>query len=183
MIRPARRGDVAAVLTLVRGLAAYEREPDAVAMTADDLTAALFGEPPAAYCLVARPPGDTAATTADDAATATGADATDVVGFAMWHPTFSTWTGKTGMYLIDLFVRPEHRRAGHGRELLTELARICGRRGYQRLEWAVLDWNTPAHDFYRSVGAAPTSEWTTWRLDARAIDALADPRPHHGGVT
>lgn len=170
MIRPARRGDVEAVLALVRGLAAYEREPDAVAMTADDLTTALFGDPPAAHCLVAESPNP-------------AGDVADVVGFAMWHPTFSTWTGKSGMYLIDLFVRPEHRRAGHGRELLTELARICGRRGHLRLEWAVLDWNTPAHAFYRSVGAAPTSEWTTWRLDARAIDTLAGPRPHHDSVT
>ncbi|ONH53532.1 GNAT family N-acetyltransferase [Frankia sp. CcI49] len=157
MIRAAQHTDVAAVLALVHGLAAYEREPDAVSMTDEDLVTALFGDPPAAYCLVAL-------------------DAGTVVGCALWHPTFSTWTGKAGMYLIDLFVRPEHRRHGHGRALLAELAQLCVQHGYQRLEWAVLDWNTPAHVFYRSVGAAPTSEWTTWRLDATAITALAGPR-------
>lgn len=166
MIRPAVPGDVDAILALVRGLAAYEREPDAVSMTGEDLATALFTDPPAAHCLVAQAPaahGDSPVPEAGDA----------VVGCALWHPTFSTWTGQAGMYLIDLYVRPEHRRSGYGRALLTELAGLCGRFGYQRLEWAVLDWNTPAHDFYRSVGAVPTSEWTTWRLDAEAIDALA----------
>lgn len=161
MIRTAEHADVVPVLGLVRGLAAYEREPDAVAMTPDDLTVALFGDPPAVHCLVATAPGQGG----------------DVLGCALWHPTFSTWTGQAGMYLVDLFVRPEHRREGHGRALLRELARLCARHGYQRLEWAVLDWNTPAHDFYRSVGATATEEWTTWRLDATAIDALAHRRP------
>ncbi|OAA24962.1 acetyltransferase [Frankia sp. EI5c] len=160
MIRAAQPADVADILSLVRDLASYEREPDAVAMTAGDLSTALFGDPPAAHCLVAVP-----------------APAAAAVGCALWHPTFSTWTGRTGMYLIDLFVRPEHRRAGHGRALLTELAALCVRNGCQRLEWAVLDWNTPAHAFYRSVGAVPTSEWTTWRLDAGAIDALVSAAP------
>lgn len=175
MIRPAGPGDVEMVHRLVGELAAYENEPDAVAMTPGDLATALFGPAPAAFCLVA-----TAEPAGDDAGHP------DVVGFAIWHPTFSTWTGQAGMYLVDLFVRPEHRRDGHGRALLAALAAACAERGYRRLEWAVLDWNTPAEAFYRSVGAAPTPGWTTWRLDAHGIARLtggepADARRASGG--
>ncbi|MCK9875796.1 GNAT family N-acetyltransferase [Frankia sp. Ag45/Mut15] len=167
MIRAARPADVPAILALVRALAAYEREPDAVAMTVDDLHQALFGPTPSASCLVA-----TADITADSTA---GGPSAPVVGFAIWHQTFSTWTGQAGMYLVDLFVRPEHRRGGHGRGLLAALAEICVRRGLRRLEWAVLDWNTPAQEFYRSLAAGPMNGWTTWRLDGDALRALAIP--------
>lgn len=182
MIRPAEPADVPAVLALVRALAAYEREPDAVAMTEADLAAALFGPHPAASALVAAaPPRDVVGHGAEHRAdrggggsgTGTGDGGGEVVGFAIWHETFSTWTGQTGAFLVDLFVAEDHRRDGHGRALLVTLADICRRRGHRRLEWDVLDWNTPAHGFYRSLGAAPRDGWSTWRLDAAAIDALA----------
>lgn len=162
MIRPAEPADVAAVLQLVRALAEYEREPDAVKMTEPDLTAALFGPRPSVGALVA---------VTDDA----GAEgpAGLVVGFAIWHETFSTWTGRTGSFLVDLFVAPAHRRGGHGRALLARLAATARERGHRRLEWDVLDWNTPAQAFYRSLGAAPMEGWTTWRLDADGIATLA----------
>jgi GNAT superfamily N-acetyltransferase len=163
VIRSATAADVPVVLELVRALAAYEREPDAVRMTESDLAGALFGAPPAAAALVA---------TADDPGPGEGA----VVGFAIYHRTFSTWTGRTGTFLVDLFVTPEHRRGGHGRALLAALAARARARGDRRLEWDVLDWNTPAQGFYRSIGAAPQDDWTTWRLDADAMAALADGR-------
>ncbi|CAO5182779.1 diamine N-acetyltransferase [Frankia sp. AiPs1] len=183
MIRVAGPGDVPAVLELVRSLAEYEREPSAVAMTAADLHRALFGAAPSAYCLVAADAGavgavgDAEERAADRDAPATqdraSGAAPPVVGFAIWHPTFSTWTGQAGMYLVDLFVRPEHRHSGHGRALLSALAAICVRRGYRRLEWAVLDWNTPAQGFYRALAAGPMPGWTTWRLAGDALTHLA----------
>ncbi|EIV95781.1 GNAT family N-acetyltransferase [Frankia sp. QA3] len=185
MIRVAGPGDVEVVLELVRELAAYEREPDRVAMTPADLHAALFGPVAAAYCLVATADEPAGGATPVGGAPPTGvAHPPPVVGFAIWHPTFSTWTGQSGMYLIDLFVRPEHRRGGHGRALLAALAAVCVERGYRRLEWAVLDWNTPAQAFYRSLAAQPLTGWSTWRVDGDALTdlaALARPRP--GAVT
>jgi GNAT superfamily N-acetyltransferase len=157
MIRPATVADVPAVLQLVRELAAYEREPDAVSATEEHFRAALFGPDPRAYCLVA----------ADD----TG----ETVGFAIWFVNFSTWLGTHGVYLEDLFVRPSARGAGHGRALLTELARIAVDRGYGRVEWAVLDWNEPARGFYAGLGAVPMEEWTTWRLTGDALRSLGAP--------
>lgn len=154
--------DVPAVLALVRALAAYEREPHAVAMTAADLHVALFDPDPSASCLVAT-----------DGPAPTSTDPGSVVGFAIWHRTFSTWTGQAGMHLVDLFVQPEHRRGGHGRALLAGLAGICVQRGWLRLEWAVLDWNTPAQEFYRSLSAGPLTGWMTWRLDGDALTRLA----------
>ncbi|CAO5249899.1 GNAT family N-acetyltransferase [Frankia sp. AgKG'84/4] len=178
MIRVAGPGDVEIVLTLIRELAAYEREPDAVAMTAEDLDTALFGPDPSAHCLVAT--AAPAPAGGHDPAVPPGADtpgavaeAPPVVGFAIWHPTFSTWTGQTGMYLVDLFVQPEHRRAGHGRDLLAALAAIGVEQGHRRLEWAVLDWNTPAQEFYRAIAARPMTGWTTWRADGAALAGLA----------
>jgi GNAT superfamily N-acetyltransferase len=97
----------------------------------------------------------------------------EVVGTALWFLNFSTWRGVHGIYLEDLYVRPAARRGGHGRALLCELARIATERGYQRLDWAVLDWNTPAHAFYRSLGALPSDEWTGWRVEGPALGALA----------
>ncbi|MBL7500725.1 GNAT family N-acetyltransferase [Frankia sp. CNm7] len=162
MIRPAEPEDVPALLRLVRALAEYEREPDAVRMTEADLADGLFGDRPAAAALVA---------TAGDERPGDGSG--PVVGFAIWHETFSTWTGRTGAFLVDLFVAVEHRRAGHGRALLARLAALAAERGHRRLEWDVLDWNTPAQAFYRSLGAAPQEGWTTWRLGAEGIAALA----------
>jgi GNAT superfamily N-acetyltransferase len=154
-IRPAEPGDVPVLLDLVHELAAYEREPDAVEATEDMLSAALFGPAPVASCSVALD--------ADGA----------VVGFALWYVTFSTWKGLPGLWLEDLFVRPAARGSGLGKALLQELARVCVARGYARFEWWVLDWNAPAIGFYRSLGAVPQEEWTTFRVDGDALRALA----------
>ncbi|MBV9098479.1 MAG: GNAT family N-acetyltransferase [Frankiaceae bacterium] len=155
MIRAAVEDDVPVVLALVRELAEYEREPDAVVATEADFRAALFGESPRVHCLVA----------CDDGSG-------EVVGFAVYFLNFSTWLGTHGIYLEDLFVRPSARGAGHGRALLTELARIAVERGYGRVEWSVLDWNTPAQGFYAGLGAVPMDEWTVWRLTGDALQSL-----------
>lgn len=157
-IRPARPGDEAALLHLITQLAVYEREPDAVATRVEDLTAALFpeGSDPLAHAFVAERTADSA-----------------VVGMALWFVTFSTWTGRHGIWLEDLFVDPAARGLGIGRALLSRLARECEHRGYTRLDWAVLDWNTPAQGFYRSQGARPMDEWTSWRVDGEALHLLA----------
>ena len=155
LVRAAVAADVPVVLELVRELAVYEREPDAVEATEDMLSAALFGPAPAASCAVAL---------GDDGA---------VVGFALWYVTFSTWKGLPGLWLEDLFVRPTARGSGLGKALLQELARVCVARGYARFEWWVLDWNAPAIGFYRSLGAVPQDEWTTFRVDGDALQALA----------
>jgi len=155
VIREAQPSVVPVVLELVHALATYERETDAVVATEADLHAALFGRDPSAGCQVAE---------ADGA----------VVGFALWYRTFSTWQGKPGLWLEDLFVRPEHRGSGLGRDLLVSLARICVDRGWTRFEWWVLDWNEPAQGFYRSLGARPEDEWTVWRVDGSALEQLAE---------
>lgn len=153
-VRPATPDDVPLLLDLVRELAAYEREPDAVETTTEMLHAALFGPAPVASAHVAELDGVP-------------------VGFALWYVTFSTWKGVPGLWLEDLFVRPEARGSGLGRALLAELAAVCVARGYARFEWWVLDWNTPAHGFYASLGARPEDEWTVWRLDGEALKALS----------
>jgi GNAT superfamily N-acetyltransferase len=154
VIREAAPADVAAILALVRELAAFEREPDAVEATEDMLAAALFGASPVAACHVAELDGE-------------------VIGFALWYVTFSTWKGLPGLWLEDLFVRPNARGRGLGRQLLKTLAAVCVERGYPRFEWWVLDWNVDAHGFYRSLGARPEDDWTVWRVDAEALAALA----------
>jgi GNAT superfamily N-acetyltransferase len=154
VIRPAVESDVPVVLELVRELATYEREPDAVEATEEMLTAALFGSPAVASCHVVEHEGA-------------------VVGFALWYVTFSTWKGLPGLWLEDLYVRPSVRGHGYGRALLQELAAVCVARGYARFEWWVLDWNVDAQGFYRSLGARPEDEWTVWRVDGDALKALA----------
>lgn len=153
-IRTAQPTDVPVIRQLVRELADYEREPDAVKATEADLHAALFGPDPSASCHVAELDGE-------------------VVGFALWYRTFSTWTGQPGLWLEDLFVRPSARGTGLGRALLVELARTAVDRGWTRFEWWVLDWNEPAQGFYRSLGARPEDAWTVWRVDGDALQALA----------
>jgi GNAT superfamily N-acetyltransferase len=150
---------VPVVLELIRALAAYEREPDAVAATPELLHAALFGPDHVAFAHLA----------VDDGG--------DVVGFALWFRNFSTWTGRPGIYLEDLFVRPEARGKGYGKALLTELARICVAEGYGRFEWAVLDWNKPSIDFYTSLGAEPMSDWTIFRLSGEPLRELGAGTP------
>jgi len=151
-VRRVRESDVDAVVRLVHQLAEYERAPDECHLTSEQLRAALFCPAPALFGHVAEVGGE-------------------VVGFTLWFLNFSTWHGRHGIYLEDLFVLPEHRRSGLGRALLTELAEECVRRGYPRLEWWVLNWN-PAVDFYRALGAAPMDEWTVYRLTGDALDGL-----------
>lgn len=154
MIRPARPGDVPAIHRLIRELARYERSLDKVTATEEQLHRCLFGADPAVFAHVA-----------------TGDDGT-VAGFALWFLNYSTWTGTHGICLEDLFVEPAVRGHGHGKALLAELARICVQRGYQRLEWAVLDWNTPSIDFYQAIGTRTMDEWVIYRLSGPALAAL-----------
>ncbi|MFE4452901.1 GNAT family N-acetyltransferase [Streptomyces sp. NPDC056796] len=155
MIRAATPEDVPLIHTMVRELAEYEKALDEAEATEQQLCDALFGERPAAYAHVA---------VSDDDG--------DVVGFALWFLNFSTWRGVHGVYLEDLYVRPDRRGGGYGKALLTELARICVERGYGRLEWSVLDWNAPSIAFYESLGARPQEEWTVYRLTDGALADL-----------
>ncbi|SHK57081.1 L-amino acid N-acyltransferase YncA [Pseudonocardia thermophila] len=157
-VRPVEPRDVPAVVELVHELARYEREPQSCHLTEEQLSAALFNPAPALFGHVAEAGGQ-------------------VVGCALWFLNFSTWTGVHGIYLEDLFVRPEHRGSGLGKALLAALAEICVERGYGRLEWSVLDWNEPAIGFYRSLGAVPMDEWTTFRLTGDALQALGATGP------
>ena len=157
-VRAARESDVAQIHRLIIDLATYERAADEVRSTPEQLRDALFGPQPAAYALVAE-------------------IASEVVGFALYFRNFSTWEGVHGIYLEDLFVRPRFRGHGLGRALLARLAAECVERGYGRLEWSVLDWNAPAIGFYRTLGAAPMDEWTTFRLDGAALTALGSTAP------
>ena len=152
-IRRARPDDVPAIVDLVYGLAEYERAPQECRLTAEQLQTALFGDKPAVFCHVAEIGGE-------------------VVGCALWFLNFSTWRGVHGIYLEDLFVRPEQRGSGLGKALLIALAQECVANGYERLEWSVLDWNTPAIDFYKSLGALSQDEWTTFRLTDSALTQL-----------
>jgi GNAT superfamily N-acetyltransferase len=154
LIRYAGPRDVDAIVALVHELATYERAPDQVQLTATRLHAALFGAEPAASCHVVEVDGE-------------------VVGMALWFVSFSTWLGLPGIYLEDLFVRPDYRRSGIGRALLESLAQVAVERGYGRLEWAVLDWNEPAIAFYESLGAVAQDEWTVHRVSGPALRALA----------
>jgi GNAT superfamily N-acetyltransferase len=155
MIRPARVEDVQTILELIRDLATYERAPNEVTATEEQLVDVLFGERPAAEVLLAF-------------------DGESPVGFAVFFHNFSTWLGRPGLYLEDLFVKPEKRGKGYGRALLIELAKIARERGCGRLEWAVLDWNEPAIKFYRALGAKPMDEWTVFRLTRDGIARLAE---------
>jgi GNAT superfamily N-acetyltransferase len=153
-IRQAHVQDVPIILGLIRDLAAYERAPEEVVATEAQLTDVLFGKRPAAEVLLAF-------------------EKKSPVGFAVYFYNFSTWLGRPGLYLEDLFVKPEKRGRGYGRALLVELARIARVRGCGRMEWAVLNWNEPAIKFYRSLGARPMNEWTVFRLTGQEIEELA----------
>jgi len=147
---------VPAILGLVRELAVYEKEPDAVEATEADFHMALF-------------PKDSAPTAFVHVAEVAG----EIVGMALWYVTFSTWLGRGGIWLEDLYVSPKHRGSGLGKGLLATLAALCAERGYGRLEWWVLRWNTPSIGFYDSIGGQPMDDWLTYRLDGRDLDALA----------
>jgi GNAT superfamily N-acetyltransferase len=154
-IRPARVEDVPVILQLIRDLATYERAPKEVVATEQLLVDVLFGEKPVAEVLLAF-------------------EEESPVGFAVYFYNFSTWLGRPGLYLEDLFVKPEKRGKGYGRALLMELAKIACDRGCGRMEWAVLDWNEPAIKFYRGLGAKPMDEWTVFRLTRDGIAKLAN---------
>ncbi|MEU3959194.1 GNAT family N-acetyltransferase [Streptomyces buecherae] len=166
MIRPATPADIPVIHAMIRELAEYEREPDAAKATEEQLDDALFGPHPAVFGLIAEQP-------TEPTAGAAGSDASEPVGFALWFRNFSTWTGTHGVYLEDLYVRPEARGGGHGKALLAELARICVERGYERCEWSVLDWNAPSIAFYESIGAKAMDEWTVRRLTGAPLRELA----------
>jgi GNAT superfamily N-acetyltransferase len=151
-VREARESDLHRIQQLIIDLAKYERAAHEVRTTIELLRAALFGPQPAAYALVAESDNQ-------------------VVGFALYFRNFTTWEGVHGIYLEDLYVMPEHRGSGLGRALLMALASLAVERGYARLEWAVLDWNQPAIDFYSSLGAVAMDEWTVYRLSGDALAA------------
>ena len=153
-VRAATLADVPTILRFVRELADYERDLASVKATIDDLQAALFGTDPSAECLIAESGGTS-------------------IGFALFFRNFSTWTGKAGLYLEDLYVTPEARGTGAGKALLAHLAALTLARGWSRFEWSVLDWNTPAIGFYKSLGATRQEEWTIHRLTGDALVALA----------
>ena len=154
MIREAKISDVQAIHDLIVELAIYEKEPDAVIASVDDIKENLFGADPVAYCHVAEVDGQ-------------------VVGIAIWFLNYSTWLGKAGLYLEDLFVKPEFRGGGLGLELMKTLAQICVDRNYERFQWWVLDWNQPSIDFYKSIGAEAMDEWTVYRVSGDALTKLA----------
>lgn len=155
--REAEKTDLPDLLRLVHALAAYEKEPDAVEATEDDFAAVMFPDSghPNTYGLVAEAHGE-------------------IIGIAIWFYSFSTWTGRNGIWLEDLYVDPDHRGSGAGRALLGRLAQICEEQGLKRLEWCVLKWNEPSIGFYRSLGAEAQDEWETFRLDGDALEAFAE---------
>jgi GNAT superfamily N-acetyltransferase len=156
-VRAASEADVSLIFAFIRELAEYERLSHEVVATEDSLREWLFGERPVAEVLIGESGGDAA-------------------GFALFFHSFSTFLGKPGIYLEDLYVRPEFRSRGIGRALLNHLARLARQRGYGRLEWSVLDWNEPAIGFYRGIGASPVSGWTVYRVTGQELEVLAGHR-------
>jgi GNAT superfamily N-acetyltransferase len=154
-IRAATAADIPVILRLIRDLATYERAPNDVVATENGLREVLFGNDPAAQVLLLF-------------------EEEDAAGFAVYFFNFSTWLGRPGLYLEDLFVEPENRGRGYGRALLVHLAKIARDHGCGRMEWAVLDWNKPAIGFYKKLGAVPLKEWTVFRLTGDGIDDLAE---------
>ncbi|MGO8873792.1 MAG: N-acetyltransferase family protein [Acidimicrobiales bacterium] len=158
MIRPATPADVDTLVGLIHDLAEYERSPGSVAIDRTALHNALFADAPTVFAHVSELDGT-------------------VAGMAIWFLNFSTWTGRNGIYLEDLYVRPEARGHGLGRALVTELASIAVRAGYSRVDWSVLRWNKSAIGFYRSLGATAMEEWTGYRLSGEALEMLGASRP------
>lgn len=165
-IRPASPADVPQILDLIHGLAVYEREPDAVKTTEEQLHRSFFGENPAVFATVAEAPSESEGDGTGDA----GAPRLD--GMALWFLSYSTWKGEHGIWLEDLYVREDARGGGLGTALLTSLAQECVAKGYRRLEWSVLKWNEPSIGFYTSLGAFPMDEWDTFRLTDEPLQML-----------
>ena len=154
-IRPAKREEVGDVLQLIQDLATYEKAPDQVEASEDDLLNTIFAKEPRVFCDLVEVDGQ-------------------IAGMAIWFLNYSTWQAKHGIYLEDLYIKPEFRARGYGKALLKHLAQICDREGYGRLQWWVLDWNSPAIEFYRSFGAEAMDEWTVYRTSGQALKDLGD---------
>jgi GNAT superfamily N-acetyltransferase len=155
LVRPAKLDDIPIIYKHIKELAEYERAPEEAVLTQEDLRRTLFSDAPQVYCLLSE-------------------SENTVTGIAIWHLNYSTWLGKHGIYLEDLYVEPKYRGQGHAKALLVALAKICMDRGYQRLQWWVLDWNKSAIDFYDSIGAHAMDEWTVFRLSGKELGKLAN---------
>ena len=154
-IRPAKREEVGEVLQLIQDLATYEKAPEQVEASKDDLLNTIFAKEPRVFCDLVEVDGQ-------------------IAGMAIWFLNYSTWQAKHGIYLEDLYIKPEFRAKGYGKALLKHLAQICDREGYGRLQWWVLDWNSPAIEFYRSFGAEAMDEWTVYRTSGQALKDLGN---------
>ncbi|KRO31864.1 MAG: GCN5 family acetyltransferase [Actinobacteria bacterium BACL2 MAG-120813-bin23] len=154
-IRPAKREEVGEVLQLIQDLATYEKAPDQVEASRDDLLNTIFAKEPKVFCDLVEVDGQ-------------------IAGMAIWFLNYSTWQAKHGIYLEDLYIKPEFRARGYGKALLKHLAQICDKQGYGRLQWWVLDWNSPAIEFYRSFGAEAMDEWTVYRTSGQALKDLGN---------
>lgn len=153
-IRLAEPADIADIHRLIYELAVYEKAPEQMVATVDQINGSLFQDNPVAFCHVAEVDGQ-------------------IVGIALWFLNYSTWLGKPGIYLEDLFVQPEYRGDGIGKGFMKTLAQLCTERGYERFQWWVLDWNKPSIEFYKSLGAVPMDEWTVFRLSGDALKKFA----------
>jgi GNAT superfamily N-acetyltransferase len=154
-IRPAKREEVGEVLQLIQDLATYEKAPDQVEASRDDLLNTIFAKEPRVFCDLVEVDGQ-------------------IAGIAIWFLNYSTWQAKHGIYLEDLYIKPEFRARGYGKALLKHLAQICDKEGYGRLQWWVLDWNSPAIEFYKSFGAEAMDEWTVYRTSGQALKNLGN---------
>jgi GNAT superfamily N-acetyltransferase len=154
-IRPAKREEVGEVLQLIQDLATYEKAPDQVEASEDDLLNTIFVKDPRVFCDLVEVDGQ-------------------IAGIAIWFLNYSTWQAKHGIYLEDLYIKPEFRARGYGKALLKHLAQICDKEGYGRLQWWVLDWNSPAIEFYKSFGAEAMDEWTVYRTSGQALKDLGN---------
>jgi len=154
-IRPAGQEEVGIVLQLIHDLAVYEKAPNEVEATEKELLETIFSSDPKVFCDLVEVDGE-------------------IAGMAIWFLNYSTWQGKHGIYLEDLFIKPEYRGRGYGKALLKHLAKICDEKGYGRFQWWVLDWNSPAIEFYRSLGAVAMDEWTVYRVSGQALKELGE---------
>jgi len=154
-IRPAKTQEVGEVLQLIQDLATYEKAPEQVEARQEDLLNTIFAKEPRVFCDLVEVDGQ-------------------IAGMAIWFLNYSTWQAKHGIYLEDLYIKPEFRARGYGKALLKHLAQICDKEGYGRLQWWVLDWNSPAREFYRSFGAEAMDEWTVYRTSGQALKDLGD---------
>lgn len=155
IIRPAKIQEVGEVLQLINDLATYEKAPEQVEASKEDLLNTIFASDPRVFCHLVEVDGQ-------------------IAGMAIWFLNYSTWQAKHGIYLEDLFIKPEYRGRGYGKALLKHLAKICDEKGYGRLQWWVLDWNSPAIEFYRSLGAQAMDEWTVYRTSGKALKDLGN---------